>query len=131
MQSACSTKGSPLEHRFMKEFKLVLCLVALPNILTGPLLDSSYGTIRLSKPFATIDTTNCVPNSPTVWFASVTGDSSNDGKTPQTPMTVYSAAQAALPGHRICDGRNLCRNGDFLSSAKRDALRMDRIPGLW
>lgn len=86
----------------MKELKLVLCLLALANILTGPLIDSSYAAIRLSKPFAAIDTTNCVPNSPTVWFAAVTGDSSNDGKTPQTPMTVYSAAQAALPGHRIC-----------------------------
>ena len=86
----------------MKHVKLVLCLIALSNMLTGPFLDSARGVIRLSKPFAAIDTTNCVPNSPTVWFAAITGDDRNDGKTPQTPTTVYGAAQAALPGHRVC-----------------------------
>src|SRR2546430_16343042 len=86
----------------MKLLRLVSWLVALGSILTGPLIDSSYGAIRLPMPFAAIDTTNCVANSSTVWFAAINGDDGNDGKTPQTPMSVYGATQAALPGHRIC-----------------------------
>ena len=86
----------------MKLLRLLSCLAALGNMLTGPFLGSSYGTVRLLMPFAAIDTTNCVANSATVWFAAANGDDSNDGKTPQTPKGVYGAAQAAQPGHRIC-----------------------------
>src|SRR5256886_13423142 len=86
----------------MKLIRLLSCLAALGNMLTGPFLGSSYGTVRLLMPFATIDATNCVANSPTVWFAGSNGNDGNDGKTPQTPMGVYGATQAALPGHRIC-----------------------------
>jgi len=91
-----------MENRLMKQLKLVLCLAALGNMLTGPFLGSSYSAVRLSMPFAVIDTTNCAPNSPTVWFAASNGDDGNDGKTPQTPMSVYGATHTALPGHRIC-----------------------------
>src|SRR5437867_2445404 len=86
----------------MKLLRLLSCLAALGNMLTGPFLGSSYGTVRLLMPFAAIDTTNCVANSATVWFAAANGDDSNDGRTPQTPKGVYGAAQAAQPGHRIC-----------------------------
>src|SRR5437899_5456269 len=64
----------------MKLLRLVSCLVALGSMLTDPFLDSSNGAIRLPMPFASIDTTNCVANSPTVWFAATNGNDSNDGK---------------------------------------------------
>src|SRR5438034_6808505 len=102
MQFTCLIRDRLMENRLMKQLKLVLCLAALGNMLTGPFLGSSYSAVRLSMPFAVIDTTNCAPNSPTVWFAASNGDDGNDGKTPQTPMSVYGATHTALPGHRIC-----------------------------
>jgi len=36
----------------MKHLKLVLCLAALGNLLTGPFLGFSYSAMRLSMPFA-------------------------------------------------------------------------------
>src|SRR2546429_3128978 len=86
----------------MKLIRVLSCLAALGNMLAGAFLGCSYGSVRLLMPFATIDASNCVANSPTVWFAGSNGNDGNDGKTPQTPMGVYGATQAALPGHRIC-----------------------------
>src|SRR2546430_13453739 len=102
MQFTCLIRDRLMENRLMKQLKLVLCLAALGNMLTGPFLGSSYSAVRLSMPFAVIDTTNCAPNSPTVRVAASNGDDANDGKTPHTPMRVYGATRTPMPGHRIC-----------------------------
>src|SRR5437773_5198443 len=86
--------------------KWALCIVALPTLLTGlptgPFSNASQSANRTWKR-SDATASQCVDNSPTVWFASATGnDESANPNNHNTPMTFRGAAEAAQPGDKVC-----------------------------